>query len=160
MRRTFLPLLVLLLAACTDRDPASLCHQFYKPYPDMVSDRERTRDRATLLDAMEFYNKGEYAEAIPGLQLAMDRDPGNSGIRMYLASANLGAGDPYKAEMHLDFLENQADRSFQDQVDWYNALCWLCEGDTARSEKQARYIVSRPHTYKKEAQALIDALRK
>ena len=39
--------------------------------------------------------------------------------RMYMASAQLAIGDPYKAEMHLDFMENYKDRSFSDQVEWY-----------------------------------------
>ena len=160
MRNLLLSGLFLLITACDRHDPASLCLKFYAPYPDLVSDRARTPDRAAFLDAMVFYDEGDYAGAVAGLQEAIDKDPGNSAIRMYLASANLGAGDPYKAEMHLDFLENQDDRSFQDQVDWYNALCWLCQGDTARADKQAHYIVSRPHTYKKEAQELIDALKK
>ena len=78
--------------------------------------------------------------------------------RMYMASAQLAIGDPYKAEMHLDFMENYKDRSFSDQVEWYNALCWLCEGDTARAAKQARWIASRPQTYRKEAQELAKAI--
>ena len=160
MRKSFLPLLLLLLGACNGKDPASLCEKFYKPYPDMVSDRARTPDNSTFLDAMALYNDGDYAGAVTGLDRAIARDPGNSAMRMYLVSANLGAGDAYKAEMHIDFLENQADKSYRDQVDWYNALCWLCEGDTARADKQAHYIMSKPHTYKKEAQALVEALKK
>jgi predicted Zn-dependent protease len=158
--RTLLYLaLAALFPACNGKDPASLCNRFYTPYPDLVSSQARIGTRNDLLDAIAFYNDGKFTEALPGLQQVIQRDPGNSLVRMYLASACLGAGDPYKAEMHLDFLENQADPSFKDQVDWYNALCWLCEGDTARAATQARYITGRPHTYRKEAQALIDALK-
>ena len=160
MRKSFLSFSLVVLAACGSKDPASLCEKFYKPYPDMVTDRARTPDNGAFLDAMALYNEGDYAGAIPGLERAIGRDPGNSAIRMYLVSANLGAGDAYKAEMHIDFLENQADRSYMDQADWFNALCWLCEGDTARADKQAHYILARPHTYKKQAQELIDALKK
>lgn len=160
MRKSLFILILLVLSACGSKDPASLCEKFYTPYPDMVTDRARTPDNGPFLDAMALYNDGDYAGAITGLDRAIARDPGNSAIRMYLVSANLGAGDAYKAEMHIDFLENQSDKSYRDQVDWFNALCWLCEGDTARADKQAHYILSRPHTYKKQAQELVDALKK
>lgn len=158
-RTLFILALAALFPACTGKDPATLCDRFYTPYPDMVSGQARTGARTDLLDAMAFYNNGDFAGALPGLKKVIQRDPGNSLVRMYLASTCLGAGDPYQAEMHLDFLENQADPSFKDQVDWYNALCWLCEGDTARAATQARSITGRTHTYRKEAQALIDALK-
>lgn len=148
----------LALSACTSNSPEALCDRYFSPYPDMLSQRERTQRNADLLDAMAYYSDGKYALAIPGLQNAIDGDPRNSAARMYLVSALLATGDPYKAEMHLDFMENYHDRNYADQVDWYNALCWLCEGNTGQAAAQARWIASRPHTYRKEAAALAAAL--
>ncbi len=150
--------LALIAFSCTSKDPASLCDRFFTPYPDHVSDRPRNTINAPLVDAMNFYANKEYEKAIAGLQYVLDRDAYNMTARMYMASAQLAIGDPYKAEMHLDFMENYKDRSFSDQVEWYNALCWLCEGDTARAAKQARWIASRPQTYRKEAQELAKAI--
>ncbi len=150
--------LALIAFSCTPNDPAALCERFFTPYPDHVSDRSRNALNADLLDAMAFYADTDYENAITGLQRVLDRDAYNMTARMYMASAQLAAGHPYKAEMHLDFMENYKDRSFSDQVEWYNALCWLCEGDTARAAKQARWIASKPQTYRKEAQELADAI--
>jgi hypothetical protein len=100
------------------------------------------------------YNKQDYEEAIKGFQRILDRDPFDVTARVYMVSAQLGAGHPYKAEMHLDFLENYKARAYSDQIEWYNALCWLCEGDTAKAAQQARWIASRPHTYKQQAAEL------
>lgn len=159
--RLLAPFVLTLIAfSCTTNDPASLCDRFFTPYPDHVSDRPRNGLNAPLVDAMAFYANKDYEKAITGLQYVLDRDAYNMTARMYMASAQLAVGDPYKAEMHLDFMENYKDRSFSDQVEWYNALCWLCEGDTARAAKQARWIASRPQTYRKQAQELADALTK
>ena len=76
-----------------------------------------------------------------------------------LASALLGMGDPYKAEMHLDFLERSGNQNFKDQVEWYTALCWLCSGQNDRALHQAQWIVARTsHTYQEEARALVTTL--
>lgn len=158
--RILVPLLMVLLGACGKNTPENLCQRFFSPYPDHISGRERTNVNAPLLDAMSHYAKKEYAEAIPLLQKIVERDMRNSAARMYLINALLAEGDPYKAEMHLDFMENYKDRNFKDQVEWYNALSWLCEGNTEMAMKQAQYISAQPHTYRKQAAELAKALEK
>ena len=120
-----------------------------------IGQRERTTSNAALLDAMKAYDDHDYAKAAEGLRAVIDKQDDDPAARMYLASALLGAGDPYKAEMHLDFLERAANQSFKDQVEWYNALCWLCSGQNDRAIKQCEWISSQPHhTYREEAHAL------
>ena len=158
--RVFAPLAFCLVAlSCTSSDPAVLCDRFFSPYPDLVSQRPRTARNAALMDAMAFYSAKDYTQAISGLQQVVDRDSRDITARFYLINALLAEGDPYKAEMHLDFMENDMSRSYSDQVEWYNALCWLCEGNTERAAKQAECIASRPHTYRKEAADPAKALK-
>lgn len=157
--RILAPLLLLLLGlSCSTNGPRSLCERFFTPYPDFISQRQRNSANGALLDAMAAYADKDYPTAINGLQRVLDRDGNDMAARLYIANAYLATGDPYKAEMHLDFLENYKAKAFSDQVDWYNALCWLCEGDTAKAGQQARWIASRQHTYRKEAKDLAAAL--
>ena len=152
--RFAIPILLLILAACQPKG-GTLCERFYQPYPDFIGQRERTTSNAALLDAMKAYDDHDYAKAAEGLRAVIDKQDDDPAARMYLASALLGAGDPYKAEMHLDFLERAANQSFKDQVEWYNALCWLCSGQNDRAIKQCEWISSQPHhTYREEAHAL------
>ncbi len=150
----FWPLLVFFIVACGSKDN-TLCDRFYAPYPDFISQRQRTAANAALLDAMAAYSKGDFTKAAIGLHREVDKNDRDYTARMYLASALIGAGDPYKAEMHLDFLEKAPSSGFKDQVEWYNALCWLCSGQYARSLQQSMWIAEQPaHTYKAEAHAL------
>lgn len=153
-------LLLALLAACrSGKDKDSLCTRFFQPYPDMVSNRPATPRNNALIAAMVLYNKGSYAEAAKALRPLVDEDGSDLATRMYLLNALLASGEPYKAEVQLDYLETTHDQSFRDQVDWYNALCWLCEGQQAKALQQARYIVDRPHhTYHEAAAALAATL--
>ncbi|MBS1569957.1 MAG: hypothetical protein JST45_11010 [Bacteroidetes bacterium] len=150
--------LLLVFASCGPDSPKSLCERYFKPWPDVISQRERTNANSDLMEAMAAYSDKNYEQAITGLQRVLDRDANDMQARLYMANAQLAAGHPYKAEMHLDFLENYKARAFKDQVEWYNALCWLCEGDTAKAGQQVRWIASRPHTYRQEASELAAAL--
>lgn len=158
MRFFAIPIVAVVLFSCTPSDQGSLCKRFYTPYPDMVTQRERTPLNSAFLDAMKMYVNEEYAQAIPILEDEVHRDPRNIAARMYLVSALLAEDDPYRAEMHLDFMENYRDKSYRDQVEWYNALCWLCEGNLEKAAQQARYISARPHTYRQQATELAKAL--
>ena len=151
-------LFLVMLAACGRTDD-TLCKRFFTPYPDMVSGRERTRLNGPLLDAMAHYSAGSYAEAAEGLKAVVEGDHADNTARIYLASALLAIGQPYKAEMYLDQVENSPNKGFEDQVDWYNALCWLCSGQYARCLQQCINISRRPaHSYKQEAQRLAETL--
>lgn len=146
--------LLLLFAACSRPDD-TLCKRFFEPYPDMVSQREGTKANKPLIDAMAAYNQKDFATAAVGLRAIIDKNEFDNTARMYLVSALLGSGQPYKAEMQLDFLENTKDQSYRDQVDWYNAMCWLCSGQYERAMRQAIWIADQPaHTYKEQAHQL------
>lgn len=156
MPRWILALLLCGLFGCGRKD---LCHRFYTPYPDFISQRQRSSVNANLLDAMALYDKGDFAQAAVLLRKEVDKNDRDVTSRMYLVSALLGAGDPYKAEMHLDFMERAPDHDFKDQVEWYYALCWLCSGQDDRALQRVQWIAAQPHhTYKQQAGELAEAL--
>lgn len=157
--RVLAVVLPLLLSMACGKNDDTLCKRYFVPYPDLVGVRQHTLQNAPFLDAMAFYGRGEYAAAAEGLKAYVDKNEKDVTARMYLASALLGAGEPSKAEMHLDFLERSPNIGFKDQVEWYNALCWLCSGQYTRCLQQCMWIAQRPaHTYKQQAQELVDML--
>lgn len=156
-----LPLLLLAmgLMACKREQVADPCSRFFLPYPDHVSDRLVTERSQGLVEAMAAYNAQRHEEAATLLKAHLDRFPQDHSARMYLASSYLATGHPYDAELQLDFLERTRQVVFKDPVDWYNALCWLCSGQTDRALQQAERIATqRRHTYKAQAQELVKAL--
>lgn len=156
MRWILLPLILSVACGASEDD---LCARFYAPFPNHIGDRPRTNLNASLLDGMAAYDRKDFVEAAEHLGASIAKDASDHTTRMYLASALLGAGEPYKAEMHLDFLERVRGAGFKDQVDWYNSLCWLCSGQFDRALSEATRIAAQPaHTYKAEARALSEAL--
>ena len=157
MRSMFLPLLIL-FAACEPRD--TLCESHFSPYPDTVSGRVRTAENAALLDGMSAYARGDFSAAVPALSTYLAAKEHDAQARFYLAVSSIAIGEPFDAELQLDFMEREDVNSFKDQIEWYRALCLLCSDQHERALQAAMAIASSDrHTYKTEAAHLVEDLR-
>ena len=150
-----------LLLSCGGSGEDDRCARWFEPYPDLVSGTAPSDRNRELLDAMAHYARRDYAGAIPGLQQHVDRHPERADVGwFYLANCYLATGEPYKAELQLDFLEQWPGRTFRDELDWYNALCLLCSGQDDRALEAAKVIAgTASHTYKQQATDLVEALQ-
>jgi len=160
MRRyPLFPLLLVLCVACSCGGK-DLCRSLFEPYPDLVSGRFRTEKNSLFLDGMSAYAKRDYSTAAERLKLYVEQRRDEDAARLYLCCAYLALGKPYDAELQLDFLEKSDLPGFRDQVDWYNAVCWLCSGQNDRALEQAdKILAAKVHTYKAEAQRLKESLQ-
>lgn len=160
MRRYVLPLFMVLMPGCgTDTAKGTLCERTFQPYPDMITGRARNGSNATYLDAMALYGKQDYAGARDGLKSFLHDQRADLTPYIYLASCYLALGEPYEAELQLDHLEHSPNLQYDDQVEWYTIVCWVCSGQLDRAREGAEGIVNgRSHTYKKEAADLLKEL--
>lgn len=152
-------LLGLLVSCGQGQDPEALCGRFFEPYQDMISQRTRTKLNATYLDAMALYNQGDYGAAKDSLEKFLDVQRADLTGYIYLACCYLALGDADKAELQLDHLEHSNILHYEDQIEWYTVLCWVCSGQLDRARSGAQRIADGgAHTYRKEAKDLIEAL--
>ncbi len=151
----------MLLFSCTSTT-APPCARFFEPYPDLNTGRPRTEKNAGLVDAMALYTKHDYTGAVEGLKTFIEQHPQDAAdAYLYLANCYLALGKPYEAELQLDFLEHWPLHTFEDETDWYNALCLVCSGQTDRALEAARAIAATPkHAYKQKAEELVSALER
>lgn len=156
MRSIFLPLLIL-FAACGPRE--TLCESHFSPYPDAVSGRVRTAENAALLDGMSAYARGDFSAAVPALSTYLAAKEHDGQARLYLAVSSIAIGEPFQAELQLDFMDREDVNSFNDQIEWYRALCLVCSDQHDRALQAATAIASSErHTYKAEAAHLMEDL--
>jgi hypothetical protein len=142
-----------------DAPEGDLCARTFEPYPDLITGRARTPLNAAYLDAMALYAQGDYAGARDGLKPFLKVQRADLSPYIYLACCHLALGEPYEAELQLDHLERSSLLQFDDQVQWYTVVCWVCSGQLDRARTGAQRIVAaRAHTYRKEAMALLEEL--
>ena len=105
MRGTAFMVLLLLSACAGGTHNGDLCGRTFKPYPDHVSDRLRTKDNAVYMDAMALYVNGDFSGAAAGLETYLQRRDAERSARLYLACCYLALDKPFDAELQLDRLE-------------------------------------------------------
>lgn len=151
--------LILLLSGCGGPDQEDLCEAVFQPYPDMISERARTTLNGTYLDGMALYAAGDYAGARDSIERFLRIQRADLTGYVYLASAYLALGDPYKAELQLDHLERGNNLHYDDQISWYTVVCWVCSGQLDRARVGATRIAEGPsHTYRADAKRLLQLL--
>src|SRR4030095_7310241 len=96
-------LLVITALACNTGD-GDICHRFFHPYPDLISERLRTSENEQLVDAMKRYARGSYAQDVDVFQACAHDHPQEADVAwFYSANCYLALGRPYDAELQLDF---------------------------------------------------------
>ncbi|MBL7951043.1 MAG: hypothetical protein JNM62_04930 [Flavobacteriales bacterium] len=150
---------VVLIGCGEGTSGTDLCKKVFVPYPDMISQRTRTHMNATYVDGMAEYSQGNYAAARDSIEKFLRVQRADVTGYMYLACSYIALGDPYKAELQLDHLEKRDILHYDDQIEWYTVVCWLCSGQTDRARAGAERIVSEgTHTYVREAKELLAEL--
>ncbi|MBK8338732.1 MAG: hypothetical protein IPK99_01355 [Flavobacteriales bacterium] len=160
MPKIWISIVVPVLMGCGGNSTSGRCDAFFVPYPDLISDRPRTPENASLIDAMAAYSDNEFAKAAELLNKELNSAQNVEQIRMYLASCYLGSGRPFDAELQLDFIENADRQNYAEAAEWYTVLCWLCSDQVDRALEGAVAIAGKErHTYKQQAAELAKPLR-
>lgn len=159
MRWVLGSLFAVVLAGCGSSSQEELCAEFFEPYPDMISDRTRTHLNATYVDGMVQYAAGNYEAARDSINRFLKIQRADRTGYIYLASAYLALGDPDKAELQLDHLGRANLLHYDDQIEWYRVVCWVCGGQLERARGAAQRIADgSAHTYRSEAKKLLKRL--
>ncbi|MBK8227510.1 MAG: hypothetical protein IPK70_10095 [Flavobacteriales bacterium] len=154
---------ILLLAWCWSACSApkgDLCADSFSPYQDLVSGRTRNAANAAYVDAMALYEQGDHEGAIAGLRSYLDTPGADKRAYLYLAVSQLAVGQPFEAELSIDQLENSTVPGYKDPCEWYTVLCWLCSNQLDRAAAGAKRIAQGPHTYRREAEVLLERLER
>lgn len=159
MRSHFVFLLVV-VSACGEKGPSgTLCERTFQPYSDLTAGRARTKANANYLEAMALYAQRDYAGAKDGLKTFLAEQRDDQSAYVYLACCHLALGEPYAAELQLDHLQRSNTLQFDDQIDWYTVVCWVCSDQLERARTGAEHIaISKAHTYSKDAATLLKGL--
>ncbi len=80
-------------------------------------------------EAMEDYQEGSYAEAIPGLKDAVELDPELAKAHFYLGACYLLEDEPEKAINSLSRVAEVEDPQYREWAHFYRAKAYLRLGD-------------------------------
>ena len=113
---------------------------------------------ATILEALEAYEEGYFAESIPSFEKYLEEAGENSVIRFYIGMASLEAKEFDKAIRNFE-IARTADQMYQEEANWYLALSLIHEKKVPEAKKILSDLATRPTgRYYEKAKELVSKL--
>lgn len=134
--------------------PTDLFGEYYKPYEDMVT----TRGVDSPMEAMEYYNKGEFAKA-EELYANLVSQNSNKLINVYYALSQFENNRPKEAlKTFGEILNDQSASDYYELSHWYSAMIYLSLNDAENAKKQLQLVKGRSSVYTQKAKEILESL--
>lgn len=130
------------------------------PYTPVVLRGAEDEAQDTFRKAMEYYLKGDYASAIPGLRAAAKASPRRATFSFYLGACYLLTGQMDSA---IEWFHNTialGDPAYSESAHFYIAKAYLRKSDITTAELELQETILLQGSNQAEAQEILRQLRK
>lgn len=136
----------------------ALFDEAFEPYPNIVMPVERgvSRDSTGLASSFREYESGNYGAAIRLFESEPTKD---GSVYFFLGISYLALGESQAARLNLEKASQEADRSFDEQIQWYEALSYLRAKDRGNAIKSLEIIIKGDNSYTEKANNLLMKLK-
>lgn len=134
-------------------NPSKLAEKYVASYEPGTSSRAYSDvDGSDYYTALEFYNKGDYQNAILWFEkLAGVNDSENIRADFMLGVTRMKSEQYSEAISPLEKVVNHNDNLFIEQARWYLSICYLNTEDNEKAAKVLKEIADSESIYRKEA---------
>jgi len=129
------------------------------PYAGVVLRGAEDEAHETFRHAMQFYVKGDYTHAIPGVRAAVKASPQTPGFNFYLGACYLLAGQIDPAIVSFRQTVSLGDPVYSESAHFYLAKAYLQKKDVARAEDELQKTVQSHGSLESEAAEILRHLR-
>lgn len=109
-------------------------------------------------EAMAEYQKGRFAEAIPGLEAALDLDPELTPARFFLGATYLMEGEAGRAIDSFTQVLESGDSDYREQALWLQGKTFLKVGDIDSARRDLEKVVLMDGALASQAREVVDQL--
>lgn len=118
-----------------NRSPETLFTAYFEPYPNIIAPVQRSASGQQAGEAMQFYEAGQYAQAITVFDRLISQEPENAGLTFYRGVCYLGNNQPEKAATDFQTVIQSEDNPFLQASHWYLGLSYLKLSNTEEAKK-------------------------
>jgi TolA-binding protein len=129
------------------------------PYSDVVLRGAEGEAQETFHKAMQFYVKGDYAHAIPGVRAAAKASPGDASFNFYLGACYLLAGQTDPAIVSFRKTVSLGDPAYSESAHFYLAKAYLRKKEVAGAKDELQKTVQFHGSLESEAAEILRQLR-
>lgn len=128
------------------------------PYSAVVLRGAEDESHETFHKAMQFYVKGDYAKAIPGVRAAAKANPQSASFNFYLGACYLLAGQTDPAVVSFRKTVSLGDPAYSESAHFYLAKAYLQEKEVARAKDELQKTVQFHGSLESEAAEILRQL--
>jgi len=129
------------------------------PYSAVVLRGAEDESHETFHKAMQFYVKGDYAKAIPGVRAAAKANPQSASFNFYLGACYLLAGQNGPAIVSFRQTVSLGDPAYSESAHFYLAKAYLRRKDVARAKDELQKTVQSHGSLESESAEMLRQLR-
>lgn len=130
------------------------------PYSAMVLRGAEDEGQDTFRKAMQFYVKGDYANAIPGVRAATNASPRTASFNFYLGACYLLTGQTDPAVVSFRKTVSLGDPVYSESAHFYLAKAYLRKKEVTGAEDELQKTVRLHGSLEAEAGEILRQLRK
>lgn len=128
------------------------------PYSGVVLRGAEDESHETFHKAMQFYVKGDYAHAIPGVRAAAKANPQSASFNFYLGACYLLAGQTNPAIVSFRQTVSLGDPAYSESAHFYLAKAYLRKKEVARAKDELQKTVQSHGSLEVEAAEILGQL--
>jgi len=129
-------------------------------YTEIVLRGAEDEAQETFHKAMQFYVKGDYAHAIPGVRAAAKASPRTASFNFYLGACYLLAGQTDPAIVSFRQIVSLGDPAYSESAHFYLAKAYLRKREVTAAEDELQKTVQLHGSLESEAAEILRQLRK
>jgi tetratricopeptide (TPR) repeat protein len=130
------------------------------PYSGMVLRGAEDEGQETFRKAMQYYVKGDYTHAIPGVRAAAKASPRTASYNFYLGACYLLTGQTDPAIVSFRKTVFLGDPAYSEQAHFYLAKAYLGEKEVTTAEDELQMTIQLRGSKEAEARNILRQLRK
>jgi TolA-binding protein len=143
----------LLFFSFRTENPTRLFVKYYETYENPgVS---RSSGAQLYCEAIEYFNKKEFARAGDGFEAYLKTNPATPHIVFLNGISNMEIKRFYDAEVSFDNVLDQKLNPYTVDANWYLAMCYLATSDKLKAKAQLQKIVKSESIYKNKARQIL-----
>ena len=129
---------------------------YFKPAePGLTYRSEENAADIELRNAMQYYEKGEYEQALRGFESVLRSDSTRIGLNLYSGISQMEIERYSDANTSFHAIIDNHYILYIEQAEWYLAFCYLMTNDRKKAEEQFGMIADRKGYYQNQARKIL-----
>ena len=132
--------------------PEKIYKKYYQVYDNPGPSRSA---EATYNEAIDYFNKGEFGNALKGFKAYLKNKPESAQIQFLSGVSNMEIMNFPDAVLSFNKVINKKINSYTVEANWYLAMCYIATKDKVMARYQLRNIVKSESIYKNKARKIL-----